>query len=422
MTILIVLIVVLVVLGSLLALAEASISRTTHARAIALKEGRRRNAALLERIELEPERYLNGLYLASVFSQNGSAMLVALVAQRYFGDLGITITSIGFTVAYFVVVEAMSKTYAILQSDPVALALAPFVWVIGRTLWLPTRALIGLANVLLPGKGLKSGPFVTRSEIRTMADVGLQEGSIAGHEREMIHSVFELGGRTVSEVMVPRPDVIAIDIANPLRTAADVMVTHGVSRLPVYSGDVDHTEGIVHVKDVLEMFYRGKDATPLGELLRPVRFVPESKRLVDLLREMQAEKFHMAMVTDEYGLVAGAVTLEDLLEEIVGQIRDEHDDEPVDILPVGERCWRVNAAVSISELNDALQADLPHDEWNTVGGLVYGVAGKMPAEGENVLYDGYRFTVEKLQGRRILNVLVEALPGPEAENAGEPKP
>ena len=132
---------------------------------------------------------------------------------------------------------------------------------------------------------------------------------------------------------------------------------------------------------------------------------------------MQAEKFHMAMVTDEYGLVAGTVTLEDLLEEIVGQIRDEHDDEPVDILPLEEDRYRINAAVSINELNDALSANLPREEWNTVGGLVYGLAGKMPAEGESVELDGYRFTVEKLHGRRILTVLVERVHEQQTQNA-----
>ncbi len=417
MTVLLVPILVLVMLGSMVALAEAALSRTTLARAIALKEESRRNAGLLVQMEETPEKYLNAVYLLAVFVQNGSAVLVAVLADRYFDDLGITLMSVGFTLFYFVVVEAMSKTFAILHSDRVALAIAPFVWIVGRTLWLPTRLLIGIANVLLPGKGLKTGPFVMQTEIRTMADVGHEEGSIAGHEREMIHSVFELRGRVVGEVMVPRPDVIAIEVSRPVEEAADLMVTHGVSRLPVYRGDLDRTEGIVHVKDVLDAFYRHRDDTPLTGLLRPVRFVPESKRLAELLREMQAEKFHMAMVTDEYGLVAGTVTLEDLLEEIVGQIRDEHDDEPVDILPLGDERYRINAAVSISEINDALNAALPREEWNTVGGLVYGLAGKMPEEGESVDFDGFRFTVEKLQGRRILTVLVERLPEQQTQNA-----
>jgi putative hemolysin len=214
---------------------------------------------------------------------------------------------------------------------------------------------------------------------------------------------------------VPRPDIIAVELSASLHAATDLMVQHGVTRVPAYRGDLDHTEGIVHGKDVLEVLHLGRDETPLANLLRPVRFVPESKRLADLLREMQAEKFHMAMVTDEFGLVAGSVTLEDLLEELVGQIRDEHDDESSDIVALGDGRHRVNAALPISELNEAIDGELPHENWNTVGGLVYGLAGNIPAQGEGVELGPYRFTVEKLQGRRIMTVLVERLPEPRPE-------
>jgi CBS domain containing-hemolysin-like protein len=173
---------VCVLLASLLALAEASISRMTPVRALALIERGYRNAALLERIESEPARYLNAIHLAVMFAQNGSAILVTILAERYFEDIGITIVTIVFTLAYFVVVQAMSKTFAILHSDRVALAVAPFVWLLGLALSLPTRALIGLANVLLPGKGLKQGPFVIAQEIRSLAEVGHQEGEIEGYE------------------------------------------------------------------------------------------------------------------------------------------------------------------------------------------------------------------------------------------------
>lgn len=417
MTALIVLIAVLVVLGAALALAEAAISRTSASRAAALHEQGRRNAALLEKIEDEPARYLNAVYLAVMFTQNGSAILVAIVAERYFGEWGITAASIGFTLAYFVVVEAMSKTFAILHNDTVALALAPFVWLIGRTLSIPTRALIGLANILLPGKGLKSGPFVTQAEIRSMAEVGHQEGSIEKHEKEIITSVFQFGGRVVQEVMVPRPDIVAVDLAGSLQAAADLMVRHGLTRLPAYRGDLDHTEGIVHAKDILNMLHLGQVDTPLTQMLRPVTFVPDSKRLADLLREMQAQKFHLAMISDEYGLVAGLVTMEDLLEELVGQIRDEHDQEPPDVVQISDGCYRVNAALPISELNGVIGANLPHEGWNTVGGLVFGLAGRIPAEGEGVDLDGYHLTVEKLQGRRIIAVVMEKAPEPETPEA-----
>jgi CBS domain containing-hemolysin-like protein len=311
----------------------------------------------------------------------------------------------------------MSKTFGILHSDRVALALAPFVWVVGRTLSIPTRMLIGLANVLLPGRGLKSGPFVSQEEIRSMAEVGHQEGSIETHEKEIITSVFQFGGRVVQEVMVPRPDVVAVDLDSSLQDAADIMVRHGLTRLPAYRIDLDHTEGMVHAKDILNVLLRGQADTPLALLLRPVSFVPESKRLVELLREMQQREFHLAMVSDEYGLVAGLVTMEDLLEELVGQIRDEHDDEPPDLVELGEGRYRVNASLPISELNSVILANLPHDDWNTVGGLVFGLAGRMPAEGEGVELGRYHFMVEKLQGRRIITVLLTC--APDAAASGE---
>lgn len=417
MSVLYILVAALIVLGSLLALAEAAISRISHSRAIALNEQGRRNAALLEQIENELPRYLNSLYLAATFAQNGAAIVVAFLAERYFKQLGITLVSVGFTLGYFVVVEAMSKTFAILHSDRVALALAPFVWVVGRSLSIPTRLLIGLANILLPGKGLKSGPFVSQEEIRSMAEVGHQEGSIEQHEKEIITSVFEFGGRVAQEVMVPRPDIVAVDLDSSLQEAADIMVSHGLTRLPAYRADLDHTEGIVHAMDILNMLHLGKADTPLALLLRPASFVPESKRLAELLREMQEQKFHLAMVSDEYGLVAGLVTMEDLLEELVGQIRDEHDDEPPDLVELGEGRYRVNASLPITELNSVIGDSLPREDWNTVGGLVFGLAGRMPTEGEGVELGRYRFTVEKLQGRRIITVLMEC--GPEPAETGE---
>jgi len=402
-------VVVLVVLGSVLALAEAAISRMTPVRAIALREEGARNAATLEEIESHPARYLNAIYLSVMFAQNGSAILVAFLADQYLTGTGLVLASVAFTLAYFVVVEAMSKTFAILHSDRVALILAPFVWFLGRSLSLPTRALIGLANVLLPGKGLTQGPFVTEYEIRSLADKGHQEGVIDEHEKELIHSVFQFGDRIARDTMVPRPDIVAIEVASPVHAAADLIARHAVSRVPVYRGDLDHIEGFVHVKDVLHAVHQGRRDGALGEILRPVSFVPESKRLAVLLQEMQQGKSHLAIVSDEYGSVSGVVTLEDLLEELVGQISDEHDVEMPDVAPLADGRFRVNAALPIVELNELLGTELPHDRWNTVGGLVFGLAGTIPAEGATFEIEDFCFTVEKVQGRRILTVIVARL-------------
>lgn len=410
-------ILVLVVFAAALALAEASISRMTPVRAHALREQGRRNAALLVRIERDPARYLNSIYLCVMLAQNGSAILTAILADQYFGELGITIVSVLFTLAYFVVVEAMAKTFAILHSDAVALALAPFVWLLGLILAWPSRALIGLANVLLPGRGLAQGPFVTEHEIFSLAEVGHQQGVIEEHEKDMIHSVLEFGDLIVRDVMVPKPDIVAVDVEAPLDAAMAAIEQRGVTRIPAYRGDLDHIEGIVHAKDLLQLLRKNRAQLSLRELLRPAHFVPDSKPLSDLLRKMQEEKFHLAIVVDEYGSVAGLVTLENLLEVLVGQIRDEHDREAPDIVPVGDHRYRVNASLPITELNETIGADLPHDRWNTVGGLMFGLLGAIPDAGAVIEFGGFRFTAEKVQGRRIVNVLVERLAA--EENAEE---
>lgn len=268
------------------------------------------------------------------------------------------------------------------------------------------RGLIGLANVLLPGRGLKQTPLIIEEEIRSLAEAGHKEGTIEDHEREIIHSVFQLGDHTVRDIMVPRPDIITIDVARPLDVAAETIVHSGFTRIPAYRGDLDHIEGIVHAKDVLSLLHQGRYDVVLAAQLRPVRFIPDSTPLAVLLREMREEKFHLAIASDEYGLVSGLVTLEDLLEKLVGQFSDKHDRDISDVMPIGEGRYLVNAALPIAELNEILKVDLPRGQWNTVGGLVFGVAGTIPAVGATVEMGDFRFTVETIHRHRIISVIV----------------
>ncbi len=413
---------VLVSAGTVLAMAESSLSRMTKVRAMALEAEGRRNAALLVKLETDPPRYLNAVYLAVMFVQNGSAILVAIIAESYFGHLGITLASLAFTIAYFVVVEAMSKTFGILHTDGVALALSPVVYFLGRMLSLPTRGLIGLANVLLPGKGLKQGPFVSEEDIRTMAEVGHEEGSIEPHERELIHSIFAFGDTVVREVMVPRPDIVAVEITRPLRVVQDIMLEHGFSRIPVFREDLDRCEGLVYVKDVLRCLHHGQLDQPLEQVMRPPHFVPDSKKVAELLREMQRLKFHAAMVTDEYGSVVGLVTLEDVLEELVGEIEDEYDPDEPDLVPLSEGVYRVDGTLTVHDLGELLGVELPSTEWDTVGGLMVGLLGNIPKEGDEVRFQNLVFRAEKVHRRRVVHLLVTAdKPEAESEAADEQK-
>jgi magnesium and cobalt exporter, CNNM family len=406
---------VLVVLGTVLALAEAALTRMTRVRAMALVEEGRRNARTLERLESDPPRYLNSVYFGVMLAQNGAAILVAIIAERLYGSLGVTLMTLGFTLLYFVIVEAMAKTYAVLHSDRVALGLAPVVWFLGRVLAWPTKLLIGLANVLLPGKGLRAGPFVSEEDIRSMAEVGSEEGSIEEGEKEWIHSIFEFGDTIAREIMVPRPDIVAIEHDKSLRDVQALVLEHGYSRIPVLRGDLDDVAGIIFAKDVLKALHQGKVDQPLDEIVREAHFVPESKKASDLLKEMQQEKFHIALVYDEYGSTSGLVTLEDLIEELVGEITDEYDREEPEMEPVGDGSYRVSGKCSIDEVNELLDVELPDEEWDTVAGLVLDVLGTIPEEGQSVSFDGLTFTAEQVQGRRIAKVLIKRKPAAPAD-------
>jgi CBS domain containing-hemolysin-like protein len=407
------LVVALVLFGSVLAIAEASLTRMTRVRALALVEEKRRNAVTLERIEADPPRFLNAIYLTVMLCQNGSAIIVAILAEREFGGWGVTLVSVAFTLLYFVLVEAMSKTFGVLHSDRAALAVAPLVWFLGRVLAVPTRALIGLANVLLPGRGLKQGPFVSEADLRSMAEVGHEEGSIELEEKDLIHSIFEFGDTIVREVMVPRPDIVAIESDKTLRDAQAAVLEHGYSRIPVFTDDLDDLLGVVYAKDVLKALHQGERDMPLREVVRDAHFVPESKKVADLLREMQQEKFHIALVTDEYGSVSGLVTLEDLIEELVGEITDEYDVEEPELEEVAEGVYRVDGKMGIGEVNEILDVELPDEEWDTVGGLMLGLMGSIPDEGETVDFQSLRFTAERINGRRIVKIRIERREEPE---------
>lgn len=396
----------LVLVGSLLAIAEAALGRMNRTRAAQLRREGRQHAARLEQIERDPAPFLTAIYVTLMVVQTGATVLVVLLAMRH-GLLGVALASIGFMLAYFLVVETMSKTFGILHGDRAALASAPFVWGLGRLLAGPTRLLIGVSNLLLPGKGLAHGPFVSEDAIRSMVDVGHEEGVIEASEKELIESVFELGDLAVRDLMIPRPDVVSIEIETPLRDAHARVVHHGLTRLPACRGDLDHTEGIVHAKDVLAAVLDETRSAHLEDLLRPVHFVPGTQRAVRLLRDMRKERFHLALVVDEYGSVSGVVTLDDLVGKLVGRIHEEHEEVERDVEPIGEGAYRVDASLSITELNQLLGTDLPRDRWNTVGGLMFGLLGSIPAAGQSVMEAGHRFTAEKVRGRRVTTVLVK---------------
>jgi putative hemolysin len=408
----IVLVVVAIIGTGFFAASEIAITRMNRVRAFRLQEEGRRGAGALVRIVESPAPYLNViLFLTLLFTIGGSTVATSF-AVRHFHRVGEIVATILMTLLLFVFAEVTPKTFAIQRTDRVALVVAPAIAFLGRLLGPFAKALLRLANVLMPGKGLKEGPYITEQELLASAAVASEEGVIEEDEKELIHSIFEFGDTIVREVMVPRPDVIAIEDTATLHDLQALVLEHGYSRIPVFHEDLDDVVGVVFAKDVLKAMHQGDGERALTDICRPARFVPESKKVADLLREMQKEKFHQALVTDEYGSVTGIVSLEDLLEELVGEITDEYDTETPDVVEVGDGSYRVSGKTSIDDVNELLGAELPDEEWDTVAGLVLDLFGRIPLNGEETAFQGLRFTVEEVRGRRVATVLITREPEP----------
>ena len=289
------------------------------------------------------------------------------------------------------------------------------VWPLEIVTWI-TRPLVSILFLLTRlivkpfGGNQQSGPLVTEEEIRALVETGQAQGILEPKEREMISSIFELGDKEVREVMIPRTDIFAIDVKTPAAEVLEQITRVGHSRMPVYEGSADDIIGVVYVKDVFRRLAHGERDIDLRKLLRAAHFVPESKKADDLLREMQRNKVHLAIVVDEYGGTAGLVTIEDLVEEIVGEIRDEYDVEQEMVLPVSESEAVMDARVPFEEVREMFDINVDRSEdYATLGGFITNQFGRFPRAGEAVDAAGVRFTVETVEGRRIRRVRVQRL-------------
>jgi CBS domain containing-hemolysin-like protein len=334
--------------------------------------------------------------------------LLAVVAGRLLtGWLAFVATCVLGAVTLFVA-DVAPRTLAVQRTDLVACRTARWVALFVRPLSPLASLLIRAGNVIAPGKGLPAGPFVTEDALRELIDVAESDEVIESSERAMIHSIFELGDTVVREVMVPRPDMVTVSADDSLRDVIEVLLSAGYSRLPVYRGDRDAIVGLVYAKDVLRKLHTaGGEDVGWQDLLRPAYFVPELKPVDELLRELQARKTQLAIVVDEYGTTAGLVTIEDILEEIVGEIVDEYDREETLVERLDGDRWRVDARLPVDDLDELADTHLPDEEWDTVGGLLFGLLGHVPQPGEQVEVDALRLTAERVKGRRIATVLVE---------------
>jgi len=370
--------------------------------------------ALLERILRDPRDLLITLLVGITLVNIAASALAAQIATVLFGSRGI---GIAIPIMVFLIVvfgEVLPMTLAVGSPHRFGLfAVRPVLAL--QWLLTPVRLLLGAFTQMVSratdGKGVAKAA-ITEAELRTLVEVGHQEGVVQRKEREMIHGVFELGETTVAEVMVPRTDVFGLDVTTPTERLLPAIRSNLHHRVPIYEGSLDHVLGILQTKDLLP-FYAGLPADfDLRRQLAPPYFVPQSKRADALLREFKAKKLRTAVVVDEYGGTAGLVTLEDLLEEVVGEIRDEFDPEERLAQPVDERTWRVAAKMAIGDFTAVTGLRVPDEHFDTVGGWVLDLFGRVPHRGESVEADGVRVTVETMHRNRILQVLVRLAAAP----------
>jgi len=413
-TYLIVTVAVLLVLSGFFAVAETSLVRMNKSRARSLRDQGRHGAKALVELSESPEKFLNTILLLVLICQLVSATMVGVLAGRLFGAAGLFIATVGEVLVIFVVFEAIPKNYAVQHPDSAALTAAPVVrrilkfWPIK---WV-SRFLLAIADTVIGWFGPTGRTSrVTESEVLAMADVAHEDQAIESEERNFIHSVIEFGDTIVREVMVPRTDMVDIVDSATVREALDLSVQSGRSRLPVLGEGIDDVVGIVNLRHLADLVANGSGHEILRDHMGQAHFVPETKRVAALLTEFRSAKSHLFVVVDEYGGTAGVVTLEDVIEELVGEITDESDpvDEEDDVEQTIERGLELSGRLNIDDANVEYGLALPKDGWDTIGGLVMDLAGGVPDVGAVFSTKHYRLTVLRLDGRRVEEVLVQPL-------------
>ena len=412
-TVLVASVLVLLVLSGFFALAETSLVRMNKSRARSLREEGRRGARALVALSESPERFLSPLLLLVLICQLVSATMVGVLAGHLFGAAGVFVATVAEVVVIFVIFEAIPKNFAVQHPDAAALLTAPIVSRILRfwPIQLISRFLLSIANGVMRLFGAATTTHrVTEAEVLAMADVAHEDAAIESDERAFIHSVIEFGDTIVREVMVPRPDMVDVATSATVRAALDLEISTGRSRLPVLGEGVDDVVGIVNLRHLAALVADGQGDELVGAHMGEAHFVPETKRVAALLTEIRRARVHLFVVVDEYGGTAGIVTLEDILEELVGEIADESDPRTTQVANQSiDAGITLSGRLNIDDANVDFDLSLPKDGWDTVGGLVLDLAGGVPEQGDHFETDEYRLTVVRMDGRRIEEVRVEPL-------------
>ncbi len=390
-----------------LAAAETSLLRLSPVRAKTLAEEKGAKGRRLERLTQRLPHVLNTILLMALLSQIVAATVVGILSEQWFGSLGVTIASILLTIALFIYAEAIPKTYAVRHADQVALRVASAVTILERILRPLVAALVWIADLQAPGKGVTTSPTVTEGELRRLTGRAAAEGQIDPSDRELIERAFRFGDRLTDDIMVPRTEIVGVRSDATVAEAVKIALEAGHRRIVVFEDNLDKVTGLVRLRDLVQIPPERSDM-PVGPLSQPLLVVPEKKPIVALLREMQESGTHLALVVDEYGGTAGLATVEDIAEELVGSISEDSQEE---LVHLGGDVWSVDGLVPVEDVEEALGVAFSEGDWNTIGGLMIGMLGRLPEVGDEVEDSDHVLRVTAVRGNRVLRVEARPVEG-----------
>src|SRR5436305_4829439 len=420
--------IVLVISLILCAMASAAETALTSVSRIKLKnlvEEGDKKALEIESLIAKPNVFLSTILVVNSVAVIVASSMATVLALRFIPDYGELIGTILISLVVLIFCEITPKTTAV--QNPIRWARI-LVNPVRAAAWLLHPLIVTLSAItntlvrLLGGQMKHRGPFVTEEELRLLVNVSEEEGVLEEEETDMIHSIFEFADTTVREVMIPRIDMVTLESDATVDEAVDLALQGGFSRIPVYEETIDNIIGVLFTKDMLKQLREDHNALPIRELVRPAYFVPETKKLDDLLREIRQKRTHMAIVVDEYGSVAGLVTIEDLVEEIVGDIQDEYDREENLYEQVTQYEYVFDAKINLDEFNELMDTDLENEDYETLGGFLSGQLDKTPVAGDTITFKNLTFTVLTTRGMRITKVRVERPSTQETSNNSTQNP
>ena len=420
---------VLILLNGFFVAAEYGLVTVRRTRLAELTQQGNRRARQVLGITESPPRFIAAMQLGVTLTSLAIGALGEHALTRAFDPvlatvLAVILAYLILTFLHVVIGELVPKAVALRYSERTALAVSmpvrtffvvfrPLIWILQRT----TELLLRAFGLQPPGA---EGIVHSEAELKMLVSESTERGEIQAGEQEMLYKVFDFADKEVSDVMVPRPEVVALSVELPPEQALQAVLESPYTRYPVYRGSLDEIVGVLHVRDLIEaMHERGIASVEVEELLRPAYMVPETKDLAALLTEFRNQNQHMAIVLDEYGSMEGIVTLEDVLEEIVGEIEDEFDLPDESVERIDDNTIRIDGTFPIDDFNEQFGRDLPQEDYHTVAGFVFGVLGRAAEVGDECEYEGVRFRVDEVEGTRIQRLTVTFLPPPAEQVAAE---